>query len=198
MSEAPVEKRGNSVGKFVGEIILIAVGVFLGLAADQWRDNVKHRQAAHESLERFRAEVVTNRKAVSDALPYHIQKFNAFRSYLDQPRKGRDSNKVDMHGLRPVPFEHTAWDLALATQSLGDIPPSVAFELSRVYNEQQRVTAIGDGAIRSLYALPIQENFDGFAWAVTLFFSDVTEMEPEMIKMYDALLPLIDKALAQK
>lgn len=50
--------------------------------------------------------------------------------------------KAQMQGLKPVTFEHTAWDLAIATQSLADIEQPLAFEIARVYGAQQVYTGL--------------------------------------------------------
>ena len=41
-----------------------------------------------------------------------------------------------MKGVRPVIYEHTAWDLALATQALSYLKPDLAFDISKVYTQQ--------------------------------------------------------------
>ena len=46
--------QGKSLFKIALEVMLIAVGVFLGLAGEQWRENVRHREMAEASLRRFR------------------------------------------------------------------------------------------------------------------------------------------------
>ena len=47
------------------QVALIAIGVFLGLAGEEWREDRENRQLAAETLHRFRAEVATNRDTVS-------------------------------------------------------------------------------------------------------------------------------------
>jgi hypothetical protein len=52
----------KSVTKIALEITLISVGVFLGLAGEQWREDRRHRELAESSLRSFRSEIVINRK----------------------------------------------------------------------------------------------------------------------------------------
>ena len=47
----------TTVTKAVIEVVLIGVGVFLGMAADQWRSDRQHRDQARDALQRFRVEI---------------------------------------------------------------------------------------------------------------------------------------------
>ncbi len=50
---------------------------------------------------------------------------------------------VHFHGLEPVTFERSAWDLALATQSLSYFAPKLAYVISRVYTRQAGASKAG-------------------------------------------------------
>lgn len=179
----------------LGQIALIAIGVFLGLAADQWREREQHRDAARASLMRFRAEIAANQKAVGAVRDYHVATLASVRGYLAKDHKSRNVADVRIRGLQWVTFEHTAWDLALATQSLTYIDSDLAYSLSRVYGVQQSYGDLTRGMTQAMYGLAPQENFDGFAQAVETFLGDVTYFEPKLLAMYDELLPRIDRAL---
>lgn len=192
-SRAPVYRP--PLLKILVEIALIATGVFLGLAADQWREREEHRDAARASLRRFRAEIVANRQAVAAVRDYHVVTLASVRAYLGKDHKARNVADVPIRGLQWVSFEHTAWDLSLATQSLSYLDEDVAFSLSRIYSAQQSYAELTRGMTQAMYLLPRQENFDAFAEAADAFFGDLVVMEPKLITMYDAVLPRIDRAL---
>jgi hypothetical protein len=177
------------------EVALIAAGVFLGLLADQWREREQHRDAARASLRRFRTEIAANREAVAAVRGYHVTTLASVRSYLGQDNKTRNVADVKHAGLQWVTFEHTAWDLAIATQSLSYLDGDVAYSLSRIYGVQQAYTELTRGMTQAMYLLPRQDNFDAFAEAAEAFFGDVTYMEPRLLAMYDEVLPRLDRAL---
>jgi hypothetical protein len=181
--------------RLVLEIALIAVGVFLGLAGDAWREHEQHRDAARASLRRFRTEILANRRAVSAVRDYHVATLASVRAYLAKDHQTRNVADVKISGLRWVTFEHTAWDLALATQSLSYLDGDMAYDLSRAYNAQQAYTDLTRGMTQAMYLLPPRENFDGFAEAVDEYLGDLTYTEPKLMAMYDELLPRIDRAL---
>lgn len=125
-------RHGRSLVSMAIEVALIGLGVFLGLAGEQWRQNRQYHADALESLQRFRAEIVANRTELSTKLAYHAPLQKGVAAFLAADAKGRDAISLKFSGLQPPSFERTAWDLAIATQSLTHIDPDVAFERSRV------------------------------------------------------------------
>jgi hypothetical protein len=190
---APVHRR--PVFRVLLEIALIAAGVFLGLAGDAWREREQHRDAARASLRRFRSEVAANRAAVAAVRDYHVTTLASVRAYLDKPNRTRNVADVQVRGLRWVTFEHSAWDIALATQALTYIDGDLAHPLSRVYSAQQSYSDLTRGMAQAMYLMSPEDNFDAFAQALYAFFGDLTSMEPKLLSMYDELLPRIDRAL---
>ena len=83
-----------------------------------------------------------------------------------------------MKGLQPVWFEHTAWDLALATQSLTYIDRRLAFAIARVYNAQQGYADLTRGVVQSMYLRPPGENVEAFLNAVSIYYDDIVIEEP--------------------
>ena len=181
------------VWKALLEVVLISAGVFLGLAAEQWRSDRQHRDQAHQALQRFKTEIEANRAAVMKNQDYRARIRKDITAYLD-PRL-RPTVNLQMEGIKPVNFDHTAWDLALVTQSLADIDSTLAFELARVYGQQQIYTNLTGGLMQAMYLRPPSENLTAFLHSVKIYLDDIVEFDPGLVKMYDEVLPLIDQAL---
>jgi hypothetical protein len=173
------------------EVLLISVGVFLALMGEQWRENAHTRELAEDSLRRFRTEIVSNRKAVAAVKDYHVTLLKGLRGYLAADPKARQTNSVQIRGLQPVFFDQTAWDLALATQSLAHIDPQIAFGLSRIYGLQRTYGDLTGRIMQAIYLRPVTENFEG----LTNYYGDLVLWEPQLLQMYDEILPEIDRAL---
>jgi hypothetical protein len=188
--------RGKSLLRVLLEVVLISTGVFLGLAGEQWRQDRQQRELAQESLRRFRGEMLTNRKAIEAVKDYHTGLLKNLQAYLAKDRKTRNVADVPIEGLRFVYFEHTAWDLAVATQALTYIESDLAFSLSRIYNAQDSYAERTRGMTQAMYLLPFRENFDSFAGAAEAYYGDATYMNPALLQMYDETLARIDAALA--
>jgi hypothetical protein len=189
------ETRAKSILHIALEVILISVGVFLGLAGEQWREHRRHQELAESSLRDFRSEIVTNRKEIADVKDYHATLLKSLKAYLGKAHKSRNTADVQIQGLRFVSFDQTAWDLALTTQALTYIDRDLAFELSRVYNEQKSFNELTRGMTQAMYLIPSQDNFDAFAQAAEAYYGDAVFLEPKLIEQYDQLILHIDRVL---
>lgn len=187
------DPRRALVWKALLEVILISTGVFIGLAAEQWRSDRQHRDQATAALERFKAEIETNQAAVKREQGYHARIYKEIKAHLDP--KTRATTNLKLEGIRPVVFEHTAWDLAIATQALADLDQSLAFELARVYGQQQQYTGLSNGITQAMYLRPPSENFDQFLHSLRVYYDDVVLLEPTLLEMYGRVLPMIESAL---
>ena len=189
--------RGKSVLKIALEVVMLSVGVFLGLTGEQWREHRQHREAAEASLRRFRAEIVSNRKSVAAVKDYHAMMRDRIDKYLAATGKERDATNVNMQGIQPAFIEHTAWDLALATQSLAYIDEHLAFALSRVYSTQQEYAELSRSLLQAMYVRPPGENLPVFLGAVSVYYGDIIQLDPKLIAMYDDLEGQINRALGE-
>jgi hypothetical protein len=187
--------RGKSLLKIALEVALISVGVFLGLAGEQWREDRRHHELAVSTLRRFRSEIVENRKAVSDVRDYHANLLKQLQAYLSRDHKSRNTADVTIQGLRFVTFDQTAWDLALTTQALTYVDPDLAFALSHAYNVQKVFNEFTRGMTQAMYLIPMRDNFDAFAQAAETYYGDAVFMEPKLLAEYDDLIRQIDRAL---
>ena len=179
--------------KIALEVALISVGVFLALMGEQWRENAHTRELVDTSLRTFRTEIAANRKAVAAVKDYHVALLSSLDKYLAADPKTRTQDSVQIRGLQPVFFEHTAWDLALATQSLAHIDPEVAFGLSRIYGLQRSYEQSTSGIMQAIYLRSLTENFEG----LRSYYGDLVLWEPRLLGMYDELLPQLDRRLGQ-
>jgi hypothetical protein len=198
LREAPAPPRRRwIVGWPIAEVFLIALGVFLGLAAEQWRDRADRNERAAEALRRIRAEMAANREEIKRVVNYHVTAQQKLKEYLSASAEKRAALSVRLEGIQPVQFERTAWQLALATQALVDIDPGLSFALARTYGYQARYEGLTEGITGAMYLRPPGENLMGFFHSLSLYYADVVELEPALAKMYDEMLPQIDRALDQ-
>jgi hypothetical protein len=188
---------GRSFLKLTLEVLLIAVGVFLGLAGEQWRESAHHRELAHESLRRFQSEITLNRKSVAAVKDYHVSTQRSLTAFFKSDVKTRKADDVEIRGLQPAFFEHTAWDLALATQSLAYIDADLAFSLSRIYSVQQEYDTLSRGILQAMYLRTPHENLEAFLSAVNIYYGDVVEIEPKLIEIYDEITPRLTAAIGK-
>ncbi len=142
-----------------------------------------------------------NREATQRNRQYHetlARELHEFLTSKEPPSEDRLSKSVHFEGMRPVTFEHTAWDLALATQALSYIKPDLAFDISKVYTEQNGLQKLQDSFLASAFtpASLSADNVKGLATAMEFYLIDVNLKEPAMVSRYEEIIPAVKRALA--
>jgi hypothetical protein len=195
-SPKPRKKRLATIAL---EVVLISCGVFLGLLGEQARETLHRHELAKTTLEDFRSELSANRKSVADRKDYHATTHTALQTYFQAEPTKRAQTSVHMKGIQTPSFEHTAWDVALGTQTLAYLDPQLVFALSRVYNRQRFYETLSQGLEQAMYInSPYQgKHTDDFLAALTVFYDDVVDLDPQLLQMYDELEPQIDHALGE-
>ncbi|HEY6940251.1 hypothetical protein [Dokdonella sp.] len=191
--------RGRSVLRWLAELALVSAGVFLALLADQWRESREHRQLAADALRNFAEEMRVNRKAVADVRAYHERLARGVGEFLaaEGPRPmERFQAATGFRGVQPVMFEHTAWDLALATQALAYLPQDLAYSISRIYTRQQTFQTYENSFAQGMFGpLTFQHDDTGaLARSMQVYLTDVNIQEPGLLQAYDAVLPMVGVA----
>jgi len=183
------------------EVALIAVGVFLALWANNWHEDREHRAQARAALRNFVAEMETNREAMQrnrashEALARELREFLASKEPASEDRLNKS---VHFEGMRPAIFEHTAWDLALATQALSYLDQDLAFDISKVYTKQNAFEKLEDSFLAAAFTPSSlsSDNVKGMAAAMELYLIDVNQQEPAILQLYDKVIPEVKGALS--
>jgi hypothetical protein len=189
--------------KLLIEVILIGLGVFLALLADQWRENHQHRENAREILRYFREEIAANQKAMQSERAYHEKLLQDVESFeISNAPKTLPSFITSVHfsGLHPIVFEQTARDLALTNQSLSYLSPQLAYAISRVYTRQQALQVLQNSFLQSAFTPNAFAGQDatGLVTAMKSYLIDVNIQEPDLVRLYGELLPQIDAAASHE
>jgi len=196
------KRAWQSLLKIGLEVVLITTGVFLGLAGEQWRESARHRELAHASLERFRGEFRGNRAEVLRVHEAHVKEERELAVYLNAHARELMESAVDPRKPFPGPvpdtrtdhagFDYSAWEVAVATQSLAYLEPDLvaamsgAYRLQQVYDDSHR--AIAQTSYSAVNAVQ-------YLRGVTNWFGDVVLYEELLLKRYDAILTRLDRAL---
>jgi hypothetical protein len=185
------------------EAVLVALGVFLALWANNWHEDREHRAQARAALRNFLEEMESNRHAVSAERDYHERLSGELDRFLKSPEPAteeRMNKEVHFMGVRPIIFEHTAWDLALATQALSYLQPGLAFDISKVYTQQSAFQTLENSFLASAFTPLTMSATDskGFATSIRTYLGDVNVQEPLLIKRYDEVFPKVKNALGNE
>ena len=191
---------GRTLLDLIFEVVLIAVGVFLALWANNWHEDHEHRAQARAALQNFVKEMENNRAAIDRNRAYHetlARELEQFVSSRGAPTEDRFEKDVHYAGARPVIFERTAWDLALATQALSYLKPQLAFDISKVYTEQNAFQTLENSFLTAAYSPAAlgPDNAKAFATSMKTYLGDVNQLEPAMLQRYDEVIPEIKQEL---
>ena len=183
------------------EVVLISIGVFLALWANNWHEEREHRALAYSSLHNFADELRTNQQAVRNERQYHETLARELHEFLisnEPPTEERLQKSVQFKGVRPIIFEHTAWDLALATQALSYLEPRLAFNISKVYTAQSAFQALENSFLASAFspATFSSDNVKGLVAAMEYYLRDINQQEPAILQLYDKVIPEVDQAIS--
>jgi hypothetical protein len=193
--------HARSIPGLILELAMIVVGVFLGLMAEQWREGRHEHALALASLENFRTEIKTNQMQVTAVRAYHTALAANMGKFMNSkgPHGLKDMmEQTKFRGTSTVDFEHTAWDLALSTHSLSYLQPDMAYAISRLYTRQQGFQTMENSFMQSAFApstFSDVQHASGLAIAMLSYLGDVNVQEPNLLVMYDKLLPKLDSAL---
>jgi len=194
------EERGKSFLNLLLEVVPVTVGVFLALWANNWHEDREHRAQAQAALRNFVGEMETNLQATQRYRPYHEALAGELVQFLrskEPPSEDRFSKEVHFEGVRPVIYEHTAWDLALATQALSYLKPDLAFDISKVYTQQNAFQTLENSFLASAFtpASMSSDNVKGLATAMVIYLADVNQLEPAMVSLYEKVIPEVKRPL---
>ena len=194
--------REPSLFNILLEVVLISIGVFLALWANNWHENRQHRALAESTLRNFADEMRANQQAVQKYRQYHetlARELHEFLASDEPPRQERFDKSVHFQGVRPIIFEHTAWDLALATQALSYLKPQLAFDIAKVYTEQTAFQTLENSFLASAFtpATFSTDDLKGLTTAMEYYLIDINQKEPAILQLYGQVLPEVDQAISR-
>ena len=135
----------KSIGDLALESAMIVLSVLLALAASRWVDNRKQHQLAAQALASFDREIRANQQRVLEVYPYHqalaaaarrLDSLGTTHSYADWKRQ-----VPAWSGFRPPDVTTTAWQTALTTGALANLPYRQVGALSDAYTLQTKLDA---------------------------------------------------------
>jgi hypothetical protein len=193
-------EHGRSFLSLIFEVGLITIGVFLALWANNWQANREHRAQARAALRNFATEMKANRQVTERNRQYHESLARQLHNFVvskEPPTEDRFNKEVHFEGVRPVNFEHTAWDLALATQALSYLKPHLAFDISKIYTQQNGFQKLQDSFLAAAFTPASLSSGDlkGLARAMEVYLTDVNQQEPAMLSSYEQIIPELERTI---
>lgn len=131
-------------GRAVFEILIVAIGVLLALAVDEWREHQQQRQLADAARAAFRAEVLANRDRVILRQRRVAQLYKLVSANPDEA-----GNYVFERRSRPLLLYDAAWTSAVQTGALRWLTPAERTMLAELYTAQSHTRELATQEITS-------------------------------------------------
>lgn len=152
MIRMSLKKTVRPVRHFLGEYLMVVVGVLTALALEQWVMHINHRNDAANAATRIEAElhhnlaVIRHNSAINEA---HYKQLAAIRDAVTRDLKAHRptaeiasyilAHKNDLYlDLRWPELRHVAWDVAVANQSIGWIDTPQARRYAAAYADMRK------------------------------------------------------------
>lgn len=144
-------KAARTLGDILIESALIVFSILLALGVNQWADHRNREALQRHALESIASEIHANQARVADALHYH-------RLLLEQTRLADTNGKIGsfaqwraavpaFKGFHNPDLEDTAWETALSTGAIKDLPFDRLAALSGAYSYQKRLDGYNSASI---------------------------------------------------
>lgn len=131
-------------GRAIFEILIVAIGVLLALAVDEWREHQQQRQLADAARAAFRAEVIANRDRVILRQRRVAQLYKLVSAHPDEAGKF-----VFERRSRPLLLYDAAWTSAVQTGALRWLAPAERTMLAELYTAQNHTRELATQEITS-------------------------------------------------
>ncbi|MEP6618604.1 MAG: hypothetical protein ABJE47_04800 [bacterium] len=147
----PPVRTHKSISDLALESVMIVLSVLLALAASRWAEGRKQQQLTAQALSSFEQEMQANQQKLLAVYPYH-QALTAAARRLDSLGTTRTYAEWQRavpiwSGFRPPDLTTTAWQTALTTGALANLPYRQVGVLSDTYSLQNKLDAFNGSYI---------------------------------------------------
>ena len=188
-----------SPGVILVEIALIMIGIFLGLAGNEWRLHRADQVRIDRALTHIQQELKANQKMVERISPYHSTMSDSLQILIRHIDESQNSipfmalMSAMPRGFGVPSLQNNAWTLANRLGIINHLDYDLATELSRIYSLQNFYLEKYDRVADNLYvASNIRpESRNGLAIGLAMLASDIVIHEKDLAEEYNIVLALL-------
>ncbi len=125
------------LGRGLFETVIVAVGVFLALFVDEWRERSEEWQLAQEARAALHGELLANREALLSRIRRTSQLYVQTAAHPDQV-----AHYVSERRNRPLQLTDAAWTMTVETGAIRWLEPGERTNLADIYAAHERMRDI--------------------------------------------------------
>lgn len=182
------------------ETFTIMASILLALWVNNWWEGRKVQSLVSTSLEQFRREIAANQERIRIIQPYSTQVLENLQNFL--VKASQDPSVMELpleqlrmeiapHGFQMSAIQDTAWQTAMATQTLMNMNYDFVYEASTVYQIYQQSLLKMEDRLMSLIGDPENLNTKRFilvGQTLYIMYTDINSLHERLLGAYDRFL----------
>ena len=156
-----------SISGLVLEAFFVVLGVFLAIAANEWREQKDREAHAAAAREGILAEIEENKKAVEAAFSYHAELLKTLNQFAQDKAAGKTEREYPERSVfyrgfaQPARVVTTAWDAARETDALRYMNYEDVLQFSQIYALQRNYELQAQIVGQVFYGAMLAEGVEG-------------------------------------
>lgn len=134
------------------EIFAIVVGVMLGFAVNEWRENRNNQKIVENAMESVASEFRYNHARMVESFEYYsaiVEQIDSLHQ-AGEPVQEMYGGQIDgWRGAMPPMMRSSTYQMILTTGIFKDIPFETANALAFIYNLQSLIERLDDSAVQN-------------------------------------------------
>lgn len=156
------------------EAFFVVLGVFLALAANEWREDRNARERADIAAASIVEELAANHTLVQQSVAHHRAALDTLYRYYPTGGPPLPREAFQRGLFRPAPLLSTAWDAARAAGVVSHMDYDDVLRYARLYAMQEAYQAQSERIGNLMYEEMMDVGFDGLAQNYRNFTSVLT------------------------
>ncbi len=193
----------SEIIKYLVELLIVMVGVFLGMLASQWNENRNQDNLMKESLANITSELQINENFLQNSIEYHKKisgiidsiwrrndRKNLYKSFLE----GRGFNQIpNWNGIGMNVMQSSSYESAIINKAFVNMKPFLLESISKTYYNFSTYNSLKDRIANRLFSIDSGTKNIDVLLTITIIKDEVFNNEKYLLKLCEKTLTLIKK-----
>ena len=181
----------KTIWNFIGQMIPVMIGVYLGFALNNFGEAQKVKSQAGVYKQMLKNEISQNLEEIKGTYAYHEKLAEDINALAKNEDLKKAFGEFSFKGLQPGLVNDSAYNTGIQTGIIQHFDLEFIQSLNRLYALQKKYDAFNESMISSFLAQKFPETeseIKSMLIAVSMNMNDVLNFEHELEKFYTAIL----------